>query len=286
MKLNEVLSKTIQFFKDKKIESARLDAELLIAHALKIPRIQLYVKYDSPLNESEINLCREFVKRRSNGEPVAYIIEEKGFYGFSFKVKPGVLIPRPETELIVDEVLKDIKIKHTHSDKIRILDLGAGTGCIGLSIAKNNSSIELISVEKSVEAFEILKQNVELLNLESQVQLILNDVDNLNPLDLGVFDYIVSNPPYIAENDPEVEPMVKRFEPSEALFTEDNGLKFLKSWAQKFRGSLKVGGLIYMEMGYKQGQQIVKYYSEELKYSDAIILKDLSGLDRIIKARA
>lgn len=286
MKLNEVLSKTIQFFKDKKIESARLDAELLIAHALKIPRIQLYVKYDSPLNESEVILCREYVKRRSSGEPVAYIIEEKGFYGLTFKVKSGALIPRPETEMIVDEVLKDIKVNHSQSEKIRILDLGAGTGCIGFSIAKNNDKVEVISVEKSVEAFEILKQNVELLSLTSRAQLILNDVDNLNPLDLGVFDYIVSNPPYIAENDAEVEPMVKRFEPSTALFADDNGLKFLKSWAQKFRNSLKSGGVIFMEMGYKQGPQLVKYYSDELKYSDAIILKDLSGLDRIIKARA
>jgi len=286
MKLNEVLSKTIQFFKDKKIESARLDAELLIAHALKIPRIQLYVKYDSPLNESEVNLCREFVKRRSNGEPVAYIIEEKGFYGLTFKVKSGALIPRPETEIIVDEVLKDIKIKHEQSEKIRVLDLGAGTGCIGLSIAKNNPKVELISVEKSVESFEILKQNVELLNLSSQTQIILNDVDNLSPLDLGSFDYIVSNPPYIAENDPEVEPMVKRFEPATALFAEDSGLRFLKSWAQKFRNSLKADGLIFMEMGYKQGLLLMKYYSEELKYSDAVILKDLSGLDRVIKARA
>lgn len=284
MKLNDVLQKTIQFFKDKKFETPRLDAELLIAHALKMPRIQLYVKFDSPLTEAEINLCREYVKRRTAGEPVAYIIEEKGFYGHNFKVIPGVLIPRPETEMIVDEVLADFK-KHPR-DQIRILDLGAGTGCIGLSILKHIPLGKLITVEKSAEAFAALKHNIEALELSERTEAINADVADLNTVELGKFDYIVSNPPYIDVNDTQVEVNVRKYEPSLALFSEDQGLHALKTWSAKFAKSLNEQGLMLFEMGYTQGPTMQKHFADLPGLKDVAILKDLSGLDRIIKARA
>lgn len=284
MKLNEVLSKTIQFFKDKKFETPRLDAELLIAHALKIPRIQLYVKFDSPLTEAEVNLCREYVKRRTAGEPIAYIIEEKGFYGHLFKVKPGVLIPRPETEMIVDDVLADFK-KHP-KDHVRILDLGAGTGCIGLSILKHIPLAKLVTVEKSAEAFALVKENIESLELGERTEAIHADVESLNISELGEFDYIVSNPPYIDVNDTQVEANVRKYEPSLALFADDTGLYALKTWSTKFAPSLKAEGLMLFEMGHTQGAVMKKHFSDLPKLKEVTILKDLSGLDRIIKARA
>ena len=284
MKLNDVLQKTIQFFKDKKFDTPRLDAELLISHALKIPRIQLYVKFDSPLNEAEVNLCREYVKRRTAGEPVAYIIEEKGFYGHNFKVKAGVLIPRPETEMIVDDVLADFK-KHPR-DHVRILDLGAGTGCIGLSILKHISLAELVTVEKSAEAFALVQENIASSDLSARAKAIHADVLSLNPAELGEFDYIVSNPPYIDINDPQVEANVRKYEPSLALFAEDNGLFALKSWSVKFAPSLKAEGLMLFEMGHTQGEAMKKHFSDISKFKEVTVLKDLSGLDRIVKARA
>lgn len=284
MKLNEVLSKTIQFFKDKNFDTPRLDAELLIAHALKIPRIQLYVKFDSPLTEAEVNLCREHVKRRTAGEPVAYIIEEKGFYGHLFKVKSGVLIPRPETEMIVDDVLADFK-KHP-KDHVRILDLGAGTGCIGLSILKHIPLAKLITVEKSAEAFALVKENIESLELSERTEAIHADVESLNPADLGQFDYIVSNPPYIDVNDTQVEANVRKYEPSLALFADDDGLYALKSWSTKFAPSLKAEGLMLFEMGHTQGASMKKHFADLPKLKEVTVLKDLSGLDRIIKGRA
>lgn len=284
MKLNDVLQKTIQFFKDKKFDTPRLDAELLIAHALKLPRIQLYAKFDSPLSETEVNLCRDYVKRRTAGEPVAYIIEEKGFYGYNFKVKAGVLIPRPETEMIVDEVLKDFK--KNPKDQIRILDLGSGTGCIGLSILKNIAAAELTTIEKSVDAFAVLQENINLLELNERAKAIKADVLDINPPDLGQFDYIVSNPPYIDQLDNLVEANVRKFEPAMALFSEDSGLFALKSWSAKFAPSLKAEGLILFEMGFTQGEALKKHFSDLAKLKEITILKDLSGLDRIIKSRA
>jgi len=284
MKLNDVLQKTIQFFKDKKFDTPRLDAELLIAHALKMPRIQLYAKFDSPLSEIEVNLCREYVKRRTVGEPVAYIIGEKGFYGHIFKVKSGVLIPRPETEMIVDDVLKDFK-KHP-KDHVRILDLGAGTGCIGLSILKHMSLAELVTVEKSAEAFALLQDNIVSLELGERAKAIQADISSLNPTDLGRFDYIVSNPPYIDENDTQVEANVRKFEPAMALFSDDKGLFALKSWSAKFAPSLKAEGLMLFEMGHTQGDTMKKHFSDLAKLKEVTVLKDLSGLDRIVKGRA
>ena len=285
MKLNEVLTKSIQFFKDKKIETARLDAEILISHALKIPRIQLYVKYDQPLDENEMTACREFVRRRSLGEPVAYITEEKGFYGLNFKVKSGVLIPRPETELIIDEVLADHK-KQSPNEKVRILDLGSGTGCIGLSILKNIPQSELVTIERSPAAFEILTENIKSLELNDRVKAIHGDVLKVDIAPFAQFDYIVSNPPYIDQADKETEQFVKKFEPHEALFSPDQGLSDIKSWATRYCHLVKPNGLILFEMGYQQGSVAKAHFESLQKFKSVDVIKDLSGLDRIIKARA
>lgn len=177
MLLKEVLTKSIQFFKDKKIESARLDAELLISHALKIDRISLYVKYEQPLNEAEVQICREYVRRRSLGESVAYIIEEKGFFGEVFKVLPGVLVPRPETEHLVEEVLKFIEKNKIENP--RILDLGAGSGCIGLSILKQVPSATLVSVDVSEIAIQNIKLNLDKLNLQDRAVVVETSVENI-----------------------------------------------------------------------------------------------------------
>ncbi len=281
MKLKEVFEKSVQFFKDKKIETARLDAELLIAHALKIERVQIYVKYEQPLKEEEISLCRESIRRRSAGEPVAYIIGEKGFYGLTFKVGAGVLIPRPETESIVEDALLFIKQKKLENP--RILDLGAGTGCIGLSILKNANTANLVCVEKSPEAYKYLVENTANLKLDNRTQTILNDIEELNFADLGHFDIVVSNPPYIANGDAAVEENVKKFEPSAALYAEEKGLYFIKSWITKSIEILKKDGLLLFEIGSTQGAQ-ARHFAEDKKiFSEVRIIKDLSGLDRTLK---
>jgi release factor glutamine methyltransferase len=280
MTLKEVFEKTVQFFKDKKIESARLDAELLLSHVLKIDRLQIYLKYDQPLKEEEVIACREAIRRRSQGEPVAYITGEKGFYGELFAVGPGVLVPRPETELVVEEALSFIKSKNLNNP--RVLDLGAGTGCIGFSILKNASGAELVSVEKSPRAFEYLKKNQMGLELQTRSQIFLADVMEFKT-DLK-FDIIVANPPYIAGNDPLIQESVKKFEPHEALFAADDGFRDLQLWSQKYSANLKTPGVMLFEMGHLQGEKLKAYFSGLKQFSDVEILKDLSGLDRVIKA--
>lgn len=281
MKLKEVFEKSVQFFKEKKIETARLDAELLLAHALKIERMQIYLKYDQPLSEAEVQACREVIRRRSHGEPVAFITGEKGFYGLSFFVGEGVLIPRPETELMVESALEFIQKNKIESP--RILDLGAGTGCIGFSILKNCKTASLVSVEKSEHAFEYLKRNIESLELNERAELILSDVMELN-LKNETFDIIVANPPYIAEGDHETEINVKKYEPALALFAKSEGYSALFDWSSAFRQHLKKPGLMMFEMGYQQGPRLKQHFESFQQYTEIKIVKDLSGLDRFVRS--
>jgi release factor glutamine methyltransferase len=282
MQLNDVLNKSIQFFKDKKIESARLDAELLISHALKIDRMSLYLKFDQPLSDIEITACREFVRRRSLGEPVAYIIQEKGFYGLNFFVEKGVLVPRPETEMIVDEVLAFVKKEKIENPKI--LDLGAGTGCVGFSILKNIPAAHLVAVEKSDLAQNIFLKNMDALGLSDRVTLIKADIESVDFSKLENFDCIVSNPPYIDVNDSRVQKSVRDFEPKMALFANDRGFSLLKSWSDLAKQNLTEHGLMMFEMGLDQGAEMQSHFEKLNAFKNISVLKDLSGLDRFIKA--
>lgn len=285
MLLKEVLSKSIQFFKDKKIESYRLDAELLISHALKMDRISLYVKYEQPLSEAEVQACREFIRRRSLGEPVAYIIEEKGFFAEVFKVLPGVLVPRPETEHLVEEALKFIeknKIENPH-----VLDLGAGTGCVGLSILKRIPTATLVCVDTSEVAIKNIKLNIEKFDLHDRVMFFQSAVEDIDwtkaPFASESFDCILANPPYIDPTDPLVETHVRTFEPASALFAENKGFLFLQNWSKLSQTALKKPGLMAFEMGYLQGPSMKEYFKKLNIFSTVDVISDLSGKDRIIK---
>ena len=239
MKLQEVLEKTIQFFKDKKLDTPRLDAELIISHVLKCQRIELYLKYDQPLKKEEVDLSREFVVRRSKGEPVAYLTGQKDFYGFTFLVNKNVLIPRPETEHLVEDTLEWIEKNEKSDQPIWIADLGAGSGCVGLSLLKKLPNAKLLSLEISAEACEAIRMNAEKLGVSDRLILIQQDVslvsqDVLLKNEISGFDVVVSNPPYIAKDDLNVQESVKIFEPHLALFAENNGMQLIEKWSQHF----------------------------------------------------
>ena len=281
MRLKEVFEKSVQFFKEKKIDTARLDAEILISHALKVDRLQIYLRYEQPLADAEIEACRAVVRRRAQGEPVAYIIEEKGFYGEDFCVGPGVLIPRPESELIVEEALAFIKTQQMVNPKI--LDLGAGTGCLGFSILQNCPTATLNTFEKSTEAQKYLLKNLSLFKLQDRTKVFCEDVDLFNFSIFEQVDVIVANPPYIDIDDVAVEKNVKLYEPHDALFAADQGMHFLKNWLDRTKHLLKSPGIVLFEMGYRQGAEF-KQFAESLHFfSEVQIIKDLSGLDRTLK---
>lgn len=279
MKLKEVLDKTIQFYRDKKIENPRLEAEWLFASVLKLDRVGLYVKFDQPVAEPELAKLRELIKRRVAGEPLAYITGSRGFYGYEFKVTPDVLIPRPETETLVEKALE--KMKSLEQDQIRVLDLGCGSGCIGVTLAKKDARVKVDLVDLSPKALEVAKQNAEDLGVSEQCQFFNKDAREFLKMSTDQYDVIVSNPPYIHPNDPLVEGSVKKFEPHMALFAPE-GTSSLKDWSQLAVDRLADSGFMMMEMGHDQGPEMKNHFEKLNVFSKVEVIQDLSHKDRII----
>ncbi|MGE0633441.1 MAG: peptide chain release factor N(5)-glutamine methyltransferase [Pseudobdellovibrionaceae bacterium] len=278
MKISDILPKTTQFFKEKNLGSPRLDAEILISWALGWRRLELYLKHDYPLSNEELEKCRNVVRRRSSGEPVAYILGEKDFYGRTFKVGPQVLIPRPETEHLI-ETLNRWSGENNKRD-FAAYDLGSGSGCIAHTVALEFSESTVVAVEKSVDAADIWKINKG--NLESRAELQHDDVVDFLKNQNSMVDVILANPPYIAESDPKVCPSVRKFEPSIALFAEDDGKKCIFDWSRLAFEKLKPGGLIAFEIGADQGTA-AKGHFESLGFDQVHVEKDLAGFDRIVR---
>lgn len=288
MKLKEILDKTTAFFKDKKIDTPRLDAELLLAHGLKLERIQLYLRFDQPMKDEELTVLRELVRRRAAGEPVAYILGYRDFFGHRFEVNSHVLIPRPETEHIVEDVLAWAQDKE---QAWGFVDLGCGSGCIGLSLLKEYPQAQLVAVDLSAGAIETAQRNAESLGVADRVRFLNCDAGNVDTIMSAYRDFtgkaeidvLVSNPPYIAPNDPQVEENVKKFEPNSALYAEEDGLALLKAWSAAFAPYLKKPGLVLMEMGMSQGAAMKQFFESLKIFNEISVIKDLSGHDRVIR---
>jgi release factor glutamine methyltransferase len=280
MNLKDVLDKTTQFFKDKKLDSPRLDAELLLAHGLKLQRIQLYLKFDQPLADEELAICRELVRRRALGEPVAYILGYKEFYGLTFQVNSSVLIPRPETEHVVEAALE--WAQKNPQESYSIVDLGAGSGCIGLTLLKKLPQARLVSIDISEQALEVAKANAAALEVIDRVEFIHGDAGRLDHV-LTKVDILVANPPYIAVDDKDVEDGVKKFEPEVALFAKENGFNLLKDWSTKYAPFLNEKAIMLMEMGMSQGTEMKSHFQNLKVFSKVDVIKDLASLDRVIR---
>lgn len=288
MKLKEVLDKTTAFFKDKKIDTPRLDAELLLSFGLKMDRIQLYLKFDQPLSDEELATCRELVRRRSQGEPVAYIMGTKEFFGLPFEVNSHVLIPRPETEHIIEEAQAWAPDKER---ELKILDLGTGSGCVGLTLLKKFPRARLVSVDISEEALKVAQRNAENLGVQDRVRFVHVDAGNSDVvlqnyqdfMGQAEIDILVSNPPYIAHEDPMVDKDVRKFEPHTALFADDEGLALLKVWSAQYSPKLARPGLLLMEMGMSQGPKMSEHLVKLGMFNEVRVIKDLSGHDRVLR---
>lgn len=284
MKVKEVFEKSVLFLKDRNIESPRLETELLLSSVLKTDRIGIYLKYEAPLTEPEVNAMRELVVRKSKGEPTAYLLREKYFYGRRFEVGPGVLIPRPETEQIIEEVLKVLANKEVETS-LAIADFGSGSGCLGISLGLEIKDARVYLVEKSSDAFEFIKQNLNTLvgsDDLARFKIFHSPVENWHCSEL--LDVVVANPPYIDFADPEVCEKVRKYEPPEALFANNEGTALIEAWLFKTIEILKPGGCVFFEIGYKQGQKIKNLFDSTKVFKSVEILQDFNKRDRIIKA--
>ncbi|MFA5805780.1 MAG: peptide chain release factor N(5)-glutamine methyltransferase [Melioribacteraceae bacterium] len=276
MTVLESLQLSTDFLEKKGIESARLNAELLLSEILKCKRLDLYLKFDQPLKENEVSIYREWIARRGKFEPLQYIIGNVEFYGLLFKVTPDVLIPRPETEILVEEVIKFCKNKIG----LKILDIGTGSGNISISLAKNLDNAEVTAIDISEKALFIAQENAAINGVEEKIHFITADVKNYKS-DYK-FDIIVSNPPYVSKEEyPILQNEIKNYEPIAAVTDSNDGLDFYRMIAERAKILLKNNCKIFLEVGKDQS----KYVADILEKNDFIniyFVKDYQQIDRVV----
>ncbi|MFV0423893.1 peptide chain release factor N(5)-glutamine methyltransferase [Oleidesulfovibrio sp.] len=272
----------------KAVDSPRLSAEMLLAHVLKIERLRLLVLRDTPLTEEQYTAAEQLVLRRGNGEPVAYLTGERDFYGRQFKVTQDTLIPRPDTELLIDTALNEVS-RQPSGRLFRFADLGTGSGCIAVSLAAESALCHGVAVDKSSKALAVAKNNAETHSVSQQLDFICADFST-GIFSAESFDMIISNPPYISDREyAELDHGVRNFEPKSALVpdcTDSCGLEDAKRLLPLVHRWLKPGGIFLMEFGWKQGADILKLVEASgVVWNVADILKDLEGRDRALLAR-
>lgn len=257
------------------------EAEVLFTEILNCNRDRLYLNKHLILNKGQSYTISEVLKRRMKGEPMQYILGKAHFYGLEFKVNKDVFIPRPETEILVESVLKLVSSIKPQISRINILDLGTGSGCIAVSLAKYLPNFDIIATDISVEALNIAKENARLHG--ANVHFIVSDLfNNIKP---NTFDLIVSNPPYVYTSEFQLlQPEVK-YEPRVALDGGRDGLDFYRRIIAESPAYLKPGGLLIMEMGYQQTGEIEKIFQKSDRFKIIDIIKDYNNIDRIIVAK-
>ncbi len=278
----ELLNKSASYLAAKGSSSPRLDAELLLSDVLGCSRIQLYVGFERPLEESEIDAYRQSVMRRGKREPVAYIRGHKEFMGRDFKVAQGTLVPRPETELMAEAGIKALEGVAAPY----LAELCCGTGAPGISAALECPGSRLLLSDVSEAALEVARRNISLYELDARAEALLSDLFGSWPCRLeGGFDLIMANPPYIKTADVEaLEPEISVHEPRIALDGGSEGLDFYGRIAEGALKWLKPGGAIVLEMGAGQAESVCGLL-KKAGYGGISVRKDLLGIDRVAEAR-
>ena len=275
----EIIKKTTEYFVGKGLDSARLNAELLIGHALGRKRMQLYMEFERPLTEAELDKIRPLVRRRAAHEPLQYIIGETEFHGLKLKVDRRALIPRPETELLVEHVATAAASPPAK----RILDLGTGSGAIALALARLLPEASVTAVDRSTAALELAQENAASTGLADQVVFLCSDWFAAVPPE--PYDIVVSNPPYLtAEETALTAPEVRNFEPLDALTAADAGVADLARIIAGAPAFLAPGGWLALESGIAQHARLQALCSEA-GFTAVQSLPDLAGRDRFILAR-
>ena len=276
--ISSLLNWTVNYFKSKNIQSARLDAEVLLSHVLRQERIYLYVHFDEPMEQNELNKFREYVKKRAQHVPIAYIIGEREFMGLPFKVTKDTLIPRPDTEILVENVLNNVD----KDKEIEIVDIGTGSGAIILSLLVNLPKAQGKTVDISSKAIEVAKENAVNLQVNDRCEFFVGDL--FAPLDGSKFDVIVSNPPYIPKKDiATLEADVKKYEPVSALTDGGDGLSYYRRLLSEGKAYIKENGFIALEIGIYQSED-VKQIAMDNGWKNIKIVKDYAGIDRVVLA--
>ena len=275
MNINDAIKFGNEKLKKSNIKSAILDSEIILSEVLNKDRKYLILNSERKLHENELNYYQDLIIERCLGKPIAYITSKKEFWKFEFKVAEGVLIPRPDTELIIDQILK----LTVNKPKMKVLDIGVGSGCILLSILKEKKGFNGIGIDVSKKCVEISKLNAIRLNLKNRTKFFKSNIDNFN---YGKYDLILSNPPYIKKLDlKNLEKEVVNFEPIIALDGGLDGISAIRKTIEKTSELIKKNGLFILEIAFDQKHRVKKILKDKGFFINEI-LKDFAGKERCI----
>lgn len=276
-----ILDWTTRFLKQHGSETPRLDTEILLAFTRKCSRIQLYTNFDSPLTDDERAQMRDLVKRRSQAEPVAYLVGHREFFGLDFKVTKDVLIPRPDTETLVVELLEKAKL----FEAPRILDLCTGSGCVVISAATNIAAAKCVATDLSEAALDVARENARTHKVDGRIEFLQGDLLAAVP-PASQFELLVSNPPYVPEGEiAQLDADVRNHEPLHALKAGADGMLFLNQIVQQAATFLVPGGWLLLETGIEQAPLTADALGKQSAFTEIKVIKDLGGHPRVVVAQ-
>jgi release factor glutamine methyltransferase len=274
-----VIQWTTEHLQKKGLDNPRLEAEVLLAHLLGIDRMGLYLNYDRPLKEEERTAYREMIQRRTAAEPIAYIVGSKEFWSMQFQVSPECLIPRPETEHLVEEA---VRIGKGLEPPLRALEIGHGCGSVAIAVAKELEEAEIVATDISPGACSLARENAEAHGVKGRIRFVLGD---LFPVGEKPFGLICSNPPYIPTAEVlKLAPEVRDYEPLPALDGGEDGLRFFRRIAEGASAFLVAGGWLLLEMGQGQASQVAAILQEQ-GFMHIDLIPDYAGIKRVIRAQ-
>jgi release factor glutamine methyltransferase len=274
----QVLHKSTDYLEKKGIKSPRMNAELLLADILNCKRLELYLMYDRPLTEIELAKYREYLKRRSTFEPAQYIIGTVDFYGLELIVSPAVLIPRPETEILVETVINSVN----KEDVLQIMDIGSGSGNISIAIAVNLPNAYVTGIEISESAITISEENLKKYDCNERVSFLNYDILSVDRNELSDIDIIVSNPPYVSKEDyGKIQKEILNYEPDFAVTDFDDGYKYYRKIISLADQILKPNGKIFLEIAQGQSKKINGIMKEN-NFKEISIVQDYQKINRVI----
>jgi release factor glutamine methyltransferase len=273
--LSSLVAQAAHRLRQAGVDTPRLDAELMLADLLGVGRAYLYAHPDQEVSADILQEWRRRVERRARREPLAYILGKAGFYGLEFVVTPDVLVPRPETEVLVEAVLA--------RQPVTVADIGTGSGCIAVAVAVSLPQVQVWATDISEAALRVARENAERHDVSERVRFLQGDL--LQPLAGMRFDVIASNPPYVAESERlALQPEVREWEPPQALFTDNDPLRFHRRLIAEAHFHLRMGGWLMMEVGMGQAETVATLL-EEVGYREVRVLNDLAGIGRVVEGR-
>jgi len=283
--IQKLLTWVTQYLTQKDVDSPRLSAELLLSHVLGLRRIELYTQYGRCVEKEQLDLLHGLVKRAGLHEPVAYLVGRTEFYSIEFEVTCDCLIPRPETELLVQHAIEFLRKR---AGPQHVCDLCTGCGVIAVAVAKNVPDAKVIATDISEPALRVAARNVEKHQLQDRIRLVEGDLFEpvIPQLDVSPFDLIASNPPYVSDTEYEtLDKNVKDYEPRIALYAGEGGLDIYRRIAEKVAQFLKPDGILLLEIGYTQGPTVREMLKETGAFAEIRVEKDLQKHDRVVVAR-